>query len=238
MGYSDKIGTSELVELLLSFIVLTVSFAYVGIGLPDLVGMKALTPDNIIVVGVAVGTGFLLHELAHKFVAQRFGYRAEYKASIWGLALTAMMALSIGIVFAAPGAVMIRKASYSTPRSTYEYSESDEAYWDHLEKKIGSEDLWISLAGPMTNIILVAFFFTLVTMMMNGMLLDYFFIAFTAFKINLMLAAFNLIPIDPLDGGKIFRGNALLWIVIAVPTILFALYMLIPGNAFPVIYFK
>jgi Zn-dependent protease len=134
------------------------------------------------------------------------------------------MALTIGIVFAAPGAVMIRKTSYSSPQSTYNY-ETDDAYWDRLERKTGSEDLWISLAGPITNIILTAFFFALI---MSGLLTTslFFSIAYTAFQINLMLAAFNLIPIDPLDGGKIFRGNALVWVIVGVPTILAALAIL------------
>ena len=227
MGYSDAIGTSELIDLLLSFVVLTISFAMVG-GHSLLFGgglnsLDSITPYNLVVVGIAVGTGFLLHELAHKFVAQRYGYRAEYKASIWGLALTFIMAVSIGIVFAAPGAVMIRKGTYSSPQSTLEYNPNDDAYWDRLERRVGGEDLWISLAGPVTNIILAAFFFS---MLMSGalsnipILLD---AAGYAIFINLMLAAFNLIPIDPLDGGKIFRGNAALWAIVAVPTILVAL---------------
>jgi Zn-dependent protease len=180
-----------------------------------------------VVVGIAVGTGFLLHELAHKFVAQHYGYRAEYKASIFGLVLTIAMALTIGIVFAAPGAVMIRKPLYSTPQPTYSY-EGDDAYWDRLERKMGSEDLWISLAGPMTNIILTAFFFAL---LMSGLLGSMLLIsaAYVALRINLMLAAFNLIPIDPLDGGKIFRGNPLVWAAVGVPTILVALAVLFLG---------
>jgi len=98
MGYSAGIGTSELIDLLLSFIVLTISFAIVGGGL------GSMSAESLSIVAVAVGTGFLLHELAHKFVAQRYGYWAEYKASMLGLILTFVMALTIGIVFAAPGA--------------------------------------------------------------------------------------------------------------------------------------
>ena len=225
MGYSGGIGTSELVDLLLSFVVLTVAFSMVsGIhGVTTIGNINFPDQNTLIVIGVGVGTGFLLHELAHKFVAQRYGYRAEYKASMFGLILTFIMAITIHIVFAAPGAVMIRKASYSTPQSTYEYNENDNAYWDNLEKKIGGEDLWISLAGPMTNIILVAFFFSLlVSGVLSGipLLIE---AASYAIYINLMLAAFNLIPIDPLDGGKIFRGNAIVWAVVAVPTIIIAL---------------
>lgn len=218
MGYSGGIGTSELIDLLLSFVVLTVAFSMVGGGL------GALSAERLAIVAVAVGTGFMLHELAHKFVAQRYGYLAEYKASMFGLILTVVMALAIGIVFAAPGAVMIRKPSYSSPQSAYNY-ETDDAYWDRLERKTGSEDLWISLAGPMTNIVLTMLSFAL---LMSGLLTSPLFVnmALSVFQINLMLAAFNLIPIDPLDGGKIFRGNALVWVIVGVPTILAALVIL------------
>jgi Zn-dependent protease len=222
MGYSGAIGTSELIDLLLSFIVLTVAFSMVYGG-----GLSNISAELIIIVAVAVGTGFMLHELAHKFVAQRYGYWAEYKASMFGLILTFIMALAIGIVFAAPGAVMIRKTSQTSLRSSYG-SESDDAYWDSLEQKAGSEDLWISLAGPMTNIILTAFFFAL--LMTGGLTTPLLVnIAWMAFRINLMLAAFNLIPIDPLDGGKIFRGNPLVWVAVGVPTILAALAILFLG---------
>lgn len=221
MGYSGGIGTSEMIDLLLSFVVLTISFALVGGGLGSITG------ERLAIVAVAVGTGFMLHELAHKFVAQRYGYWAEYKASLFGLALTVIMALTIGIVFAAPGAVMIRKPSYSSPTISDNF-EGDDTYWDSLERKMGKEDLWISLAGPVTNIILTMLFFAL---LMSGLLTTSLFIgmAWTAFQINLMLAAFNLIPIDPLDGGKIFRGNALVWVIVGVPTILAALGIMFLG---------
>ncbi|MDI6897727.1 site-2 protease family protein [Methanocella conradii] len=227
MGYSSGIGTSELIDLLLSFVVLTIAFSMVG------GGVGHVTAEGLAIVAVAVGSGFMLHELAHKFVAQRYGYWAEYKASMLGLVLTILMAMTIGIVFAAPGAVVIRRSQYSTP--SIHYSEADDAYWDSLERRVGSEDLWISLAGPMTNIILVALAFASIMYMESALPVQalvgnlYYAIAIRAFQINLMLAAFNLIPIDPLDGGKVFRGNPLVWAAVGVPTILFALAVLFLG---------
>jgi Zn-dependent protease len=56
---------------------------------------------------VAVITGFLLHELAHKFMAQRYGAWAEFRVYPMGLLFAVLFAVLAGWVFAAPGAVYI-----------------------------------------------------------------------------------------------------------------------------------
>jgi Zn-dependent protease len=66
---------------------------------------------------------------------------------------------------------------------------------------------WIALAGPVSNLILAvigAFFYGLVAKRLDVgfqsaimILLNYFILA------NLFLAFFNLIPLNPLDGGKV-----------------------------------
>jgi Zn-dependent protease len=56
---------------------------------------------------IAVITGFLLHELAHKFLAQRYGAWAEFRVYPLGLVFALFFALLAGWVFAAPGAVYI-----------------------------------------------------------------------------------------------------------------------------------
>jgi Zn-dependent protease len=227
MGYSSRISSQELLELLISFIILTTAFTLVLSGGYNALQAtvngsgNAIQPDVFFIAGLGVGTGFLLHELAHKFVAQRFGYEAEYKAWPMGLGLTLLMSL-MGFIIALPGAVMIHKTSYSSRSPNYTISDNDDSYWDSLEQRIGGEELWISLAGPITNIILSAIFFAL---LMSGMLTSDLMVnaAYYALYINLILAAFNLLPIRPMDGEKIFRGNPVVWVIIAVPTILIAL---------------
>lgn len=53
-------------------------------------------------------SAFLVHELAHKFLAQYYGSWAEFRAQIYGLVITAISALPImPFKFIAPGAVMV-----------------------------------------------------------------------------------------------------------------------------------
>jgi len=72
----DRGSSREIVHLVASLIVLTIAFAY-----------PSLRPEIMLIVAFGVGTGFLLHELAHKFTAQRYGYAADYEASPMGLLL-------------------------------------------------------------------------------------------------------------------------------------------------------
>ena len=55
---------------------------------------------------ITAGVGFLLHELMHKYVAQRYGLFAEFKA-FYGMLWLALLFSLFGFIVAAPGAVFI-----------------------------------------------------------------------------------------------------------------------------------
>ena len=178
----------ELRDLAVSALVLALAF---GIALSG--GLRAfLQPDRLLIfVGMAmvgVSLGFLFHELAHRLVARKFGYFAEY--TMWPAGLAVALGLSLfGFVFAAPGAVMIM------PKTTLWGTSSPD------REKAGL----ISLAGPATNVALAVVFLALDATRPA--------LLFTmGASVNTWLAIFNLIPFGPLDGAKIFRWNKGAWL--------------------------
>lgn len=205
MSYLGSIGKTEAKDLLLSLIALTVAFSIVG-------ESRLPGAEVFLISAIGVGTGFLLHEMAHKYAAQRYGYWAEYRANFTGLIMVVVLAFA-GFIFAAPGAVMIRKISVAPD------VWQDPASHELLEEKAKREELVISLAGPMTNIVLVFFFFLLMATGATKVGFGASAASFALF-INLSLAAFNLLPFGPLDGKKVFDSNRMVWAIVAVPTIL------------------
>ncbi len=192
MSIPGYISSVELKDLLLSLAALVIAFSV-------LIGGRSIPGIETILIIVAI----------------HFGYMAEYRANMMGL-LMAMALAFVGFIFAAPGAVMISK-----PRAPAEFYWNDSFGQAELLKKLKRESLWISLAGPLTNIILAAAFFIMRLLSPSDG------IAFQAgnfgLLINLTLAAFNLLPFGPLDGKKIFDSNRIVWIVVGLPTILLAL---------------
>lgn len=162
--------------------VLRYSSVFDNIGSNDIV-------SRIIIALVAVGFAFVLHELAHKFVAVRYGFYAEYRMWVQGLILAVITAY-FGFVFAAPGAVYI--------------------HGEHISRE---ENGKISLAGPLTNIALAVIFFLLIPLSSFSPILSA--IIGLGFIINSFLALFNLLPISILDGAKVFRWNPLIWLITA-----------------------
>jgi Zn-dependent protease len=209
MNNAGHISSTEIRDLFLSLIALVIAFS--------ILGERRLPGYEVFLIStVGVSTGFLLHEMAHKFTAMRYGYWAEYRANRNGLILAVVMAFA-GFIFAAPGAVMIRRTS-----PPQEFYMQDPVGREKLINQATREELWISLAGPLTNVVLAIFFFLLLLSGITGDSLWYRAANFALF-INLVLAAFNLLPVGPLDGKKIFNSSRLVWAVVAVPTILVAL---------------
>ena len=132
------------------------------------------------------GLGFVLHELAHKFVAQHYGCIAEFRAFDKMLYLAVGLAAVIGWIFAAPGAVMIAGRI--------------------SKNKYGK----VSLAGPMVNIV-----FALIFMGFSFLFVGEFvgkIIAF-GFLINAWLALFNMLPVWVLDGKKVLSWNKTVYFI-------------------------
>jgi len=178
-----RFTSREIRDLIISMVIITVLFAYIFSG-------RTLPSFSLILVTfIAVGLGFILHELAHKFVAMRYGFWAEYRLWVEGL-IFAIITAALGFLFVAPGAVYI-----------------------HGEYISQEQNGKISASGPATNLILAGLFFLLLYYFPSGELVTT--IGVLGFYVNSFLAMINLIPISMLDGAKIIRWNPIIWVVMA-----------------------
>ena len=161
--------------------------------------------DYIAAAFIATATGFVLHEMGHKFVAMRHGYIAHFKIWTWGIALALIIAIvSQGqFIFGAPGAVYIAPA---TGLLSYEYASQ------RSEKR---DNAVISAAGPGTNLAFALFFLFLIFVLpVNGFWST---VVSYGFTLNVGLGSFNMLPIPPMDGYKIFKGSVPLGLLMALP---------------------
>ena len=190
-----KFTAREIRDIIISMVVISFVFAYI-IARQDLNSAIVIMPVTFVVVGLA----FVLHEMAHKYMAIGYGYWAEYRMWVGGL-LFALVTAYFGFVFAAPGAVYI-----------------------HGNYIKNSENGKISLAGPVVNIILVVIFLLCMSIFSKFGFKN---IAILGATVNSFLAFFNLIPFSMLDGAKVFRWNPIMWIAamgIAVILLAYTVY--------------
>jgi len=202
---------TELVHLAGAVVALTIAFSFVlpprPSGLLPSLDPAQLGP-RVLIAFVAVATGFVLHEMAHKVLAQRYGHWAEFRAQFGGLALTVAFAGFFKFLFAAPGAVLIQ--GRVTPR----------------------ENGLISLVGPGTNFLIAGLSLAgylaglssspdwgadsgaMVPRLLTGVA-----------QVNAILALFNLVPLGPLDGRKVWRWSKVAYLLTLVAAI--ALYTVV-----------
>ena len=215
------IDRDEAVQITISVLAISLAMALYFAGLDGLLASPLEFLVFVPAVLVTVGSGFILHEMAHKLVALEYGAQARFRMWNGGLVFMFVAIVVLGVFFAAPGAVYIY-----APRIT------------------NRQNGLISIAGPMLNFTLAVFFVALEFIapvkqfftflapagmayagygISNGMLHVWHFGA----AMNLVLGLFNMIPAFVLDGAKVLRWNKFAWIGFVI--LLMGLGILVTG---------
>lgn len=187
-----KFSKRELGDLTIAFVALTICFEIAIAGM-NVNGIISSLP--IVIVGVVIGS--ISHELGHKFTAIKYGCDAEFK--LWPLGLLLGLVTSFfGFVFASPGSIHIHP--------------------EYVSDEVSGR---IFIAGPMVNMVLAIILIAIAALIypLNGHSSFFhliYLICTIGFSVNSYLATFNLFPIYSLDGTKVLKWNAKIWIVAIV----------------------
>jgi Zn-dependent protease len=181
---------TEVIQVTVAYLVLTFDLVLLLSGTGALfdansTALFVVTPTIVVVAAAAALTGFVAHEMAHKIVAQRHGYWAEFRYSLIGLAISVFTAI-IGFLFAAPGATVVG-------------GMTDAKEWGRT-----------ALAGPSLNLVVGSTFYGAAIATWYAHLPAFAWLLLLAF-INMWFAAFNLIPFGVLDGAKVMHWSKGLW---------------------------
>lgn len=183
MRFSNK----ELKDLFFAWLIISLAFAILlGGGIGIFLSLSSIVLSFGVSV-LTVGIAFIFHEIMHKFMAQRYGLWAEFRAFYPMLFLSILFSF-LGFIIAAPGAVVMR--GYNLTR-----------------EKNGK----ISLAGPLINIILGIIFLILILSFNSVGVLGLFFSY--GLTINSLLAVFNLLPFFIFDGKKVYDWNKTVYFI-------------------------
>ncbi|MDD1691683.1 MAG: peptidase M50 [Methanoregula sp.] len=193
----ERISRREEFDLFIAWIAISLAFAIIflrEIGRADPVIALTFLALSLFTVGI----GFILHEMAHKFTAMKYGFWAEFRKDNIMLVVAVALAALVGVVFAAPGATVI---------------------YDTTGRGISREQNGkISAAGPIVNLLLCIPFAGLLIyssggQSLNGTIIP---IGMIGLQVNAMIAAFNMLPVSVLDGKKVWAWNKGIFLVLII----------------------
>lgn len=169
--------------------------------------------QTICVLALPVIFAITLHEAAHAYVAKLFG---DPTASQLGrVSLNPAKHIDpVGTILVPVGILLLSKFAGGAPL-LFGWAKPVPVDFGRLHKP-KQDMLWVALAGPGANLVMALIWACLCGMLISQGVRDGFFfeVSLVGIQINLSLMALNLLPILPLDGGRVLFSllpNQLAW---------------------------
>ena len=157
--------------------------------------------QTIAVYALPVLFAITLHEAAHAYAARYFGDATAY--------LQGRMSLNPAKHIDPFGTIIIPVLLYIATSGAFLFGYAKPVPIDYRNLRKPKRDMaWVALAGPAANFVMALLWMILSMLLIAAGVREVFFIRMAEAGIltNLVVFAFNLFPIPPLDGGRILTS--------------------------------
>ncbi|NYT65906.1 site-2 protease family protein [Alcaligenaceae bacterium] len=159
--------------------------------------------QTIAVYALPVLFGITLHEAAHGYVARMFGDPTAYQAG--RISLNPIRHIDMMGTIVVPLVLLFSSKLLGGAGLLFGWAKPVPVDWGRLRNP-KRDMLWVALAGPASNLFMaIIWVLSLRLLIESGALQDSFWVrmAVAGVNVNLILMALNLVPLPPLDGGRI-----------------------------------
>ena len=157
--------------------------------------------QTVLIYALPVLFAITIHEAAHGYAARHFGDKTA--AMMGRITLNPIkhidpigtILMPLMLYFATSGAFL------------FGYAKPVPVRFDHLRNP-KRDMIWVALAGPTSNFVQAVFWGLVLVVIVGTGLHERFFLEMcrAGITVNLVMWAFNLFPLPPLDGGRILVG--------------------------------
>ena len=159
--------------------------------------------ETIVLWAVPVVFAITLHEAAHGYVARRFGDQTAYM--LGRVTLNPLKHIDPIGTIAVPGFLIALSVLTRAPLFIFGWAKPVPVNFGNLRHP-KRDMFWVAGAGPFANFLMAIGWAILLMAAAPGGMIDsdgLFEMAKAGIDVNLVLMALNLLPIPPLDGGRI-----------------------------------
>jgi len=158
--------------------------------------------QTIALYAIPVVFAITLHEAAHGYVARMFGDPTAAQAG--RVSLNPVRHIDPVGTIVVPLGILLMSKLFGGPGMLFGWAKPVPVDWSRLRRP-KRDMLWVAAAGPAANLFMAILWgLSMRLLFQSGAAGGYWFeMALVGVQVNLVLMALNLLPLPPLDGGRI-----------------------------------